>query len=61
MGDLFFFNVYLFLRKRARAGEGQRERERERERARHRIQSSLPAVNAKPDVGLEPMNFEIVT
>ena len=42
-----------------RVEEGQKERERERERPS--IQSRCRAVSAEPDVGLEPMNSEILT
>ena len=38
-------------------GEGQRERERERER----IPSRLCTVSVEPNVGLKPMNCEIMT
>ena len=50
----FLFKVYLFiLRKR---GWGGADRGRERE-----IPSRLCAVRAEPDMGLEPMNSEIMT
>ena len=42
-------------------GEGQREWERERERERLRIPSKLHTASTEPDVGLEPMNHEIMT
>ena len=45
----------FILRERARVGEGQKERERER------IPSRLYAVSAKPNVGLELTNREIMT
>ena len=44
----------MFIFERERAGEGQRERGRER------IPSRLHAVSAEPNVGLEPMNREIM-
>ena len=58
--NLTFFKslfIYLFiLRERARAREPGRGRERERER----IPSRLCAGNTEPDMGLKPMNFEIM-
>ena len=59
--SIYFFSVCLFiLRERARecacvSREGQRERERDR------IPSRLCAVIAEPDMGLDPMNHEIMT
>ena len=35
--------------------------ERERERERERIPSRLRTVSEEPDVGLKPMNLEIMT
>ena len=60
---MYFFYVYLFLR------EGERETEcelgRGRERGRQNLKqapgSQLPAVSTEPEVGLEPMNCEIMT
>ena len=52
---IIIINIYLFLRER------QQVRERQRERGRQRIPSSLHAVSAEPDVGLELMNLEIMT
>ena len=44
------------------AGRGrEREGERERERLRERIPSRLHAVSTEPDVGLKPLNREIMT
>ena len=55
---IYFFTFYLFLRERERdrvqAGKGQRERESEAD-------SRLRGVHTEPDVGLEPMNREIMT
>ena len=51
---IYFFNVYLFLRKRER--KYVHEWERGRERGRERIPSRLCA-----DVGLELPNHEIMT
>ena len=39
----------------------ERERERERRGGEERIPSRLCAVSAEPDVGLDPMNLEIMT
>ena len=53
-----FFSLSLFIyfeSKRALAGEGQREWERER------IPCRLCTVSVEPNVGLEPMNNEIMT
>ena len=41
--------------------KGGRERERERQRDRVRIPSRLCTVSPEPNVGLKPMNWEIVT
>ena len=41
--------------------ERERDRERETERERQRILSKLHAVSAEPNIGLEPMNREIMT
>ena len=41
------------------AREGQREKERERERERQR--ENPKQTHAEPDVGLDPMNCEIMT
>ena len=45
-------------RERQTAGEGQREREREKPK---QGEPDVRAVRAEPDVGLEPMNHEIMT
>ena len=45
--------MFIFKREGAQAGEGQREGER--------ILSRLCAVRAEPDVGLDPINCEIMT
>ena len=55
---IIFFNVYLFLRDRDRAQE---RKGRERERGRHRIQSRFQDVSTEPNLGLKPMNHEIMT
>ena len=52
---IIIINIYLFLRER------QQVRERQRERGRQRIPSSLHAVSAEPNVGLELTNHEIMT
>ena len=52
----FFLSLFIrFERESIQVGEGQREREGER------IPSRLCTVSAKPDVGLEPTDCEIVT
>ena len=51
----FVFNVYLFFRER------EHKQGRGRERGRQRIQSRLCTVSAKPSMGLQPMNHEIMT
>ena len=57
---IFFFNVYLFLKKREteRASGGGAEREGDPE---FEVGSRLRAVSTESDVGLEPMNCEIMT
>ena len=59
--SFFFFKVIYFERGRGRekasASRGGAEREGEREK----IPSRLRAVSAEPDMGLEPMNREIMT
>ena len=50
----FLKKVYLSLREEAREGEGRRERER----ADH---SQVHAASTEPDVGLDPVNWEIMT
>ena len=59
MGQIFFFNVYLFLGQR----ETEHERGRGRERGRHRIGNRLQALSHQPraDAGLELPDREIVT
>ena len=52
---LFFLKFIYFEIERDRVGGGQRER------VRDRIPSRLPTVSAQPDVGLKPMNREIMT
>ena len=37
------------------------ERKRERERERERIPSRLHTVSTEPDMGLDPMNYEIMS
>ena len=49
----FFFKVYLFLRESKQVGKGQREGDR--------IRSRLQVVSAKPKMGLELTNHEIMT
>ena len=56
--------IYLKFIERAREsteGGAERERERKRQRDRERIPSRLYNVSTEPDVGLEPMNCEIMT
>ena len=49
------FNVYLFiLRERESTSRG-------REREKERILSRLCIVSREPDIGLDPMNCEIMT
>ena len=48
---------YFFERERERASAG----EEQREKGRERIPSRLCAVSVEPEVGLDPMNCEIVT
>ena len=56
----FFFKLYLFiLREGSSVSGGGAERERERER--ERIPNRLHAVSAELDVGLDPVNREIMT
>ena len=58
LGVRYFINIYilsLFI------WGGWAERERERERERQRIPSRLYTVRVEPDMGLEPMNCEIMT
>ena len=54
------FNVYLFLiyRERQSASRGGAEREGDTE---SEAGSRLRAVNTEPDMGLEPINHEIMT
>ena len=48
-------------RERKRQRDRKRQRERKRQRDRERIPSRLYNVSTEPDVGLEPMNCEIMT
>ena len=50
------FNVYFLILR-----ESERGRERERERGRERIESRLLVVSAESNMGLDPMNCEILT
>ena len=56
---------YIFLREREREREREhrqgRSREREREGETDRITSRVHAVSAESDMGLSPMNCEIMT
>ena len=54
-GGFFFFKCMCLFRER------ERECEWERGRGRERIPSRLRAVNMEPDVGLDPVNPDIVT
>ena len=53
-GEVFGFLSLFIYCERVRAGEGQREK-------RERIPSRLHTVGMEPDVGLEPVNREIMT
>ena len=55
--EFLFFIVlmFIYLREQDRVGEGQRKKGRER------ISTKLCPVHAKPDVGLELRNHEIMT
>ena len=53
-----FFNVYLFLREETECQWG---RGRERGDLESEAGSRLQAISTEPDVGLEPMNHEIMT
>ena len=56
-----YIYIFFFERERAHVYEweaGSREREGERER---KIPSRLCVVSVEPDVGLDPMNLEIMT
>ena len=60
--------LFIFERERERERERENERERKRtskegaERERgERIPSRLHAVSTEPDIGLSPMNHEIIT
>ena len=69
--DFFFFFKFTYLFREREWGRGRKRGERERdseragkgqkERERERIPSRLHAVSMEPDVGLEPMNCEIMT
>ena len=50
-----------FERERACMSRGEAEREGERERERERIPSGFCTASTEPDMGLEPMNREIMT
>ena len=51
-----FFSVYSFIQ-RVR----ERERKRGREGGREKVPSKLCTVSVEPDVGLDPINREIMT
>ena len=54
----FFLSLFIYFEE---AGERKREeRDRDKERI-ERIPSRLCTVSTEPDVGLEPMNHEIMT
>ena len=55
---VFFFNVYLFLRESVPMCE--RGGGRGRERGRQRIRNGPCTDSREPDMGLEPMNHEIM-
>ena len=50
--NIFFFLVYLFWKRKHGRGK---------ERGRKRIPSRLSAVSTEPNIGLDPMNHEIMT
>ena len=55
---VFFLSLYLFiLRESTHIHEWGRDRERERERT----PSGLHAINVEPDIGLDPVSYEIMT
>ena len=58
-----FFNDYLFIFERETERERAREREEgaERDRERRRIPSRLCTAGTEADVGLDPMNHDIMT
>ena len=51
----------MFIFEREREGERERERAREQGRGKERISSRLHTVSTESNVGLEPMNREIMT
>ena len=55
---MFFKLIYLVLTERERERESTSRGGAERS---DRIPSRLHAIRAEPDVGLEPMNYEIMT
>ena len=57
----FFLNVYLFILRKREEKEREREQGRDREKERERIPTSLHAVSAEPDMGLDLTNCEIMT
>ena len=62
-----YYVYYLFILRDRESEQGRgrdRKRERERERGRERerrIPSRLHTIIAEPDVGVKPMNHEIMT
>ena len=69
---LFVFLIFIFEKERDRDRKTERERERERERAKagerqrereteSETGSRLWAISTEPDVGLKPVNCEIMT
>ena len=57
----FFFNVYFWERETETETECELGRHRERGDTEPEAGSTLQAVSTEPDVGLEPMNREIMT
>ena len=53
-----FFNVYLFLRESDSVSRGRAERDGD---AESKAGARLCAVSTEPDLGLEPINYEIMT
>ena len=56
----FFFNLYLFIFEREREHKQGRGRDREGD-TESEAGSSFQAVSTEPDMGLKPMNREIMT
>ena len=57
---LFFLSLFIYFERESMCKQ-RRGKEKGRERDRERMLSRLPAANAEPHAGLEPMNLEIMT